>query len=42
MARINLQPFLYGRILKLRPIMPHDFEELYQAANDKLIWEQHP
>lgn len=42
MARINLQPVLYGRILKLRPIKAHDFEELYQAASDKLIWEQHP
>jgi hypothetical protein len=39
---INIQPTLIGKILRLRPIKPEDFELVYKVASDKLIWEQHP
>jgi len=39
---IDLQPSLRGRLIELRPLRPQDFEALFQAANDPLIWEQHP
>lgn len=26
----------------MRPLKPEDFEELFAAASDPLIWEQHP
>lgn len=38
----ELQPVLHGEILWLRPLRPEDFAELYAAASDPLIWEQHP
>lgn len=38
----NLQPTLYGSLLTLRPLREEDFEALYRAASDPLIWEQHP
>jgi RimJ/RimL family protein N-acetyltransferase len=37
-----LQPTLQGRLLELRPLQPDDFEALFAAASDPLIWEQHP
>jgi RimJ/RimL family protein N-acetyltransferase len=37
-----LQPILSGQLVRLRPLAPDDFEPLYQAASDPLIWEQHP
>jgi RimJ/RimL family protein N-acetyltransferase len=40
--RIDLQPTLEGALLRLRPMRPDDFEPLYAAASDPLIWEQHP
>lgn len=39
---MNLQPNLNGDLLELRPLKQDDFNELYQAATDPLIWEQHP
>lgn len=39
---LNLQPTLKGSLLTLRPLRENDFEALYQAASDPLIWEQHP
>jgi RimJ/RimL family protein N-acetyltransferase len=39
---IDLQPVLQGPTLTLRPLQPDDFEALYAAASDPLIWEQHP
>lgn len=39
---MNLQPFLIGASLTLRPLAEEDFDELYLAAADPLIWEQHP
>ncbi|MDP9266948.1 MAG: GNAT family N-acetyltransferase [Acidobacteriota bacterium] len=38
----DLQPRLQGKLLELRPLAPQDFDALYQAASDPLIWEQHP
>jgi RimJ/RimL family protein N-acetyltransferase len=37
-----LQPILEGPTLRLRPLCADDFEALYAAAADPLIWEQHP
>ena len=39
---MNLQPTLEGELIQLRPLKESDFEELYLAACDPLIWEQHP
>ena len=38
----ELQPTLRGDLLELRPLRPADFDELFAAASDPLIWEQHP
>jgi RimJ/RimL family protein N-acetyltransferase len=38
----DLQPTLTGALVRLRPLTAEDFEELYRAANDPLLWEQHP
>lgn len=39
---MELQPVLEGPRLRLRPLKASDFDELYAAASDPLIWEQHP
>jgi RimJ/RimL family protein N-acetyltransferase len=36
------QPVLKGALVELRPLRAEDFDELYAAASDPLIWEQHP
>jgi RimJ/RimL family protein N-acetyltransferase len=38
----DLQPILKGTLVQLRPLVVEDFEVLYRAANDPLLWEQHP
>ena len=38
----DLQPTLQGRLIDVRPLQPDDFEPLFTAASDPLIWEQHP
>lgn len=38
----ELQPTLEGELILLRPIKPEDYEALYTAASDPLIWEVHP
>jgi N-acetyltransferase len=38
----DLQPMLQGQLLGLRPLRKEDFHDLYAAASDPLIWEQHP
>jgi N-acetyltransferase len=38
----ELQPTLTGERLELRPLRPDDWDALYAAASDPLIWEQHP
>ena len=37
-----LQPLLENEFVKLVPLKEEDFEILYKAASDPLIWEQHP
>lgn len=38
----DLQPTLRGDLLELRPLRADDFDALFAAAADPLIWEQHP
>jgi len=38
----DLQPRLQGKLIELRPLAREDFAELFAAASDPLIWEQHP
>ena len=38
----DLQPLLIGESIELRPLRSDDFEALFRAASDPLIWEQHP
>lgn len=42
MIKIDLQPTLKNDLFMLRPLREDDFNALYDAANDPLIWEQHP
>src|SRR5947209_7146145 len=42
MPAFDFQPTLQGVLLELRPLKPDDFEALFAAASDPLIWEQHP
>jgi RimJ/RimL family protein N-acetyltransferase len=39
---VDLQPTLEGTLVTLRPLRAEDFDELYRAASDPKIWEQHP
>jgi RimJ/RimL family protein N-acetyltransferase len=39
---LDLQPTLAGTHITLRPLTVEDFEELFAAASDPLIWAQHP
>lgn len=38
----DAQPTLRGKLLEVRPLTREDFDALYAAASDPLIWEQHP
>lgn len=40
--RFDGQPFLQGRQLDLRPMVPQDWEPLFAVAADPLIWALHP
>ncbi|MGZ7042165.1 MAG: GNAT family N-acetyltransferase [Thermoanaerobaculia bacterium] len=40
--KFDLQPTLTGTLLALRPLRAEDFDALFAAASDPLIWEQHP
>ena len=42
MTGFELQPHLVGELLELRPLRPDDWDALFAAASDPLIWEQHP
>lgn len=42
MKNFELQPHLIGDLLELRPLRPEDWEDLFQAASDPMIWELHP
>jgi N-acetyltransferase len=39
---VNRQPTLTGELVEARPLRDEDFDELYAAAADPLLWEQHP
>lgn len=39
---MHLQPHLENHLVKLVPLKETDFEVLFKAASDPLIWEQHP
>jgi RimJ/RimL family protein N-acetyltransferase len=40
---MNLQPnHLSNHLIRLEPLQPFHFEELYEVASDPLIWAQHP
>jgi RimJ/RimL family protein N-acetyltransferase len=38
----DLQPRLLGKLIEVRPLALEDFDALFAAAGDPLIWEQHP
>ena len=38
----DIQPTLRGKLVEIRPLLPSDFDALFAAASDPLIWEQHP
>jgi RimJ/RimL family protein N-acetyltransferase len=38
----DLQPTLEGELVRLRPLHPDDWDDLYAVASDPLVWEQHP
>ena len=38
----ELQPWLVGDLVEVRPLKPEDWESLFAVASDSLIWEQHP
>ena len=38
----DLQPTLKGNLIVVRPLTLEDFDALFAAASDPLIWEQHP
>jgi N-acetyltransferase len=38
----DLKPTLKGGLVTLRPMRAEDFDALFAAASDPLIWEQHP
>ena len=40
--QFELQPRLKGKLIEVRPLKPDDFDALFAAAGDPLIWEQHP
>src|ERR1044072_3792265 len=39
---LNIQPILQNEKVVLYPLKETDFDELYAAASDPKIWEQHP
>lgn len=42
MPSVNWQPTLIGSRIRLRPLKEDDYEALFTAASDPLIWELHP
>jgi N-acetyltransferase len=39
---VNFQPHLQNNLVLATPLQSTDFESLFAAASDPLIWEQHP
>lgn len=42
METMSWQPELENELVLVRPLQRSDYEDLYKAASDPLIWEQHP
>ena len=42
MGEPDFQPVLDGELVRLRPLKPDDWAQLYAVASDPLIWEVHP
>jgi RimJ/RimL family protein N-acetyltransferase len=42
MKEVTWQPCLFGDSFRVRPLFEADFDTLFAAASDPLIWEQHP
>lgn len=42
MATFTLQPRLQSELVNLRPLMADDWDTLFAAASDPLIWSAHP
>ena len=40
--QFDLQPTLRGKLIDVRPLRPGDWDALFHAAGDPLIWQQHP
>ncbi len=40
--KIDLQPTLQNETVILQPLQGEDFQDLYSAASDPKVWEQHP
>jgi N-acetyltransferase len=40
--KFSIQPVLRSNKVSVRPLDINDFEGLFQAASDRLVWEQHP
>ena len=41
-SNFELQPYLLGELIEVRPLRPEDWQSLFAVAADPLIWEQHP
>jgi N-acetyltransferase len=41
-VEFDLQPTLKGKLIEIRPLTLNDFDALFEAASDPIIWEQHP
>jgi len=41
-VEFDLQPTLKGDLIEVRPLTLEDFDALFAAASDPLIWKQHP
>jgi N-acetyltransferase len=39
---MDRQPVLSGALVEMRPLTEADFDALYAAASNPLVWEQHP
>lgn len=39
---LDRQPVLEGKLVRLRPLQPEDWDALFAVASDPLIWQQHP
>jgi len=41
-AGFDAQPTLRGELVEVRPLREDDYDALFAAASDPLIWDQHP